>query len=57
MNIDRRNLVLPALAIGLLGLVPAVAASADEEAVAKKVEAFRGKSKSSAGKLRVQLEN
>ena len=41
MNIDRRNLVLPALAIGLLGLVPAVAASADEEAVAKKVEAFR----------------
>jgi ketosteroid isomerase-like protein len=41
MNIDRRQLALPALAIGLLGLVPAFAASADEEAVAKKVEAFR----------------
>jgi ketosteroid isomerase-like protein len=32
---------LPALAIGLLGFVPALAASADEEAVAKSVEAFR----------------
>ena len=41
MNIDRRQLALPALAIGLLGVVPAFAASADEEAVAKKVEAFR----------------
>jgi ketosteroid isomerase-like protein len=41
MNIDRRQLVLPALAIGLLGVVPAFAASAEEEAVAKKVEAFR----------------
>ena len=41
MNIDRRQLALPALAIGLLGIVPAFAASADEEAVAKKVEAFR----------------
>jgi ketosteroid isomerase-like protein len=41
MNIDRRGLVLPALAIGLLGVVPALAASPDEEAVAKKVEAFR----------------
>jgi ketosteroid isomerase-like protein len=41
MNIDRRQLALPALAIGLLGLVPAFAASADEDAVAKKVEAFR----------------
>jgi ketosteroid isomerase-like protein len=41
MNIDRRQLALPALAIGLLGVVPALAASADEDAVAKKVEAFR----------------
>src|SRR5437660_7827483 len=41
MNIDRRQLALPALAIGLLGVAPAVAASADEDAVAKGVEAFR----------------
>jgi ketosteroid isomerase-like protein len=41
MNIDRRHVVLPALAIGLMGIVPALAASADEEAVAKSVEAFR----------------
>ena len=40
MNIDRRQLALPALAIGLLGIVPAFAAS-DEDAVAKSVEAFR----------------
>jgi Domain of unknown function (DUF4440) len=41
MNIDRRLWVLSALATGLLGVVPAFAASADEEAVAKSVEAFR----------------
>jgi len=41
MNIDRRQLALPALAIGLLGIVPALAASADEDAVAKNLEAFR----------------
>jgi ketosteroid isomerase-like protein len=41
MNIDRRQLALPALAVGLLSVVPAFAASADEEAVGKKVEAFR----------------
>jgi len=41
MNLNRRELMLPALAIGLLGVVPAFAASADEEAVAKNVEAFR----------------
>src|SRR6266436_5428544 len=41
MNIDRRQLALPALAIGLLSVVPAFAASADDEAVAKNVEAFR----------------
>jgi ketosteroid isomerase-like protein len=46
MNIDRRQLALPALAFGLLSvvplsLVPALASSADEEAVAEKLEAFR----------------
>jgi ketosteroid isomerase-like protein len=41
MNIDRRQLALPALAIGLLGVVPVFAALADEDAVAKSVEAFR----------------
>ena len=43
MNIDRRQLALPALAIGLVGLmivVPAFA-GADEDAIAKNVEAFR----------------
>jgi len=39
MNIDRRHLVLPALAVGLLGIVPTFAASADEDAVAKRIEA------------------
>ena len=41
MNIDRRELILPALAIGLMGMVPAFAASSDDDAVAKNVEAFR----------------
>src|SRR5438034_10686907 len=41
MNIDRRHLVLPAIAVGLLGIVPTLAVSADEDAVAKSVEAFR----------------
>jgi hypothetical protein len=41
MHIDRRQLALPALALGLLSVVPAFAASEDEEAVAKNVEAFR----------------
>ncbi|MEJ0075563.1 MAG: nuclear transport factor 2 family protein [Alphaproteobacteria bacterium] len=40
MTIDRRELALSALAVGLLG-VPAFAESPDVEAVAKKVEAFR----------------
>ena len=40
MNIDRRQLALPVLAIGLLGVIPAYA-GADEDAVAKNVEAFR----------------
>ena len=37
MNIGRRELILPVLAIGLLGMVPAFAA-ADEDAVAKSVD-------------------
>ena len=44
MNIDRRQLALPALAIGLLGVIPGVMpafAGADEDAVAKNLEAFR----------------
>jgi hypothetical protein len=41
MNINRRQVALPALAIAIIGAVPAFAASADEEAVAKSVEAFR----------------
>ena len=41
MQINRRQFALPALAIGLLGVGPAIAASADEDAVAKNVEALR----------------
>src|SRR6266478_4104376 len=46
MNINRRELILPALALGLLsvvpiGMVPAFAASADEDVLARNVEAFR----------------
>jgi ketosteroid isomerase-like protein len=45
MLIARRQMALPALAIGLVGVglpvVGAFAGSADEEAVAKNVEAFR----------------
>ena len=42
MNIDRRQLALPALALGFLSIVPGMAfAGADEDAVAKNVEAFR----------------
>ena len=40
MNVTRRRLALPVLAIGLLGTVRAFA-GADEDAVAKNVEAFR----------------
>src|SRR5262249_16630984 len=40
MQIDRRQLALPALALGLLTALPAFA-GADEDAVMKNVEAFR----------------
>ncbi len=45
MNINRRELMLPALALGLLSVIPGsmvpAFAGADEEAVAKDLEAFR----------------
>jgi ketosteroid isomerase-like protein len=45
MKFDRRQLALPALAIALFGIAPAftpaLAASADDDAVARSVEAFR----------------
>jgi hypothetical protein len=45
MNIDRRELILPALAFGLLSVIPLsmvpALAAADEDAVAKNVDAFR----------------
>jgi ketosteroid isomerase-like protein len=40
MNINRRHLILPAIVVGLAGVTPAMA-GADEDAVAKNVEAFR----------------
>jgi ketosteroid isomerase-like protein len=40
MNIDRRQLALPVLALGLMSAIPAFA-GADEDAVEKNVEAFR----------------
>jgi ketosteroid isomerase-like protein len=41
MNIARRELVLPAFVVGFTGVVPTFAASTEEDAVAKNVEAFR----------------
>lgn len=41
MKIDRRHLTLPALALGLLAALPAAAGTADEDAVAKNLDAFR----------------
>jgi hypothetical protein len=40
MNINRRGLMLPVLAVGLLGVAPAFAGP-DEDVVAKNLEAFR----------------
>jgi hypothetical protein len=40
MNINRRGLMLPVLAAGLLGMAPAFAGP-DEDVVAKNLEAFR----------------
>ena len=41
MKLYQRYLALPALALGLLAAAPAFALTADEETVAKRVEAFR----------------
>ena len=41
MNINRRELALPVLAVGMLGVVPAALAGADDDAVRNSVEAFR----------------
>jgi ketosteroid isomerase-like protein len=41
MKINRRHLALPALALGLFAAAPTFALTADEEAVAKQLEAFR----------------
>ena len=41
MNFNRRELTLPVLAVGMLGVVPAALAGADEDAVKKNVETFR----------------
>ena len=41
MEIARRDVLLPVLAVGLIGMVPALAESPDAEAVVKNVEAFR----------------
>jgi ketosteroid isomerase-like protein len=50
MTINRRELALPVLGLALLGAGPAWADSADEEAVAKKVEEFRKAQLASDGK-------
>ena len=54
MNIDRRQLALPVLAIGLLGVIPAFA-GADEDAVAKNLEAFRAAQASSNAEILASL--
>ena len=41
MDIARRHVVLSGFAVGLIGVIPALAESPDETAVAKNVEAFR----------------
>src|SRR6266481_6882578 len=54
MNIDRRQLALPVLAIGLLGVMPAFA-GADEDAVAKNLEAFRAAQASANAEILASL--
>jgi hypothetical protein len=55
MNVDRRQLAaLPALAIGLLSVTP-VFAGADEDAVAKNLEAFRAAQASSNAEILASL--
>jgi hypothetical protein len=54
MNVDRRQLALPVLAIGLLGVMPAFA-GADEDAVAKNLEAFRAAQASANAEILASL--
>jgi hypothetical protein len=54
MNVDRRQLALPVLALGLLGVMPAFA-GADEEAVAKNLEAFRAAQASANAEILASL--
>ena len=54
MDIDRRQLALPVLAIGLLGVMPAFA-GADEDAVAKNLEAFRAAQASANAEILASL--
>ena len=54
MDIDRRQLALPVLAIGLLGMTPAFA-GADEDAVAKNLEAFRAAQASANAEILASL--
>ena len=54
MDIDRRQLALPVLAIGLLGVTPAFA-GADEDAVAKNLEAFRAAQASANAEILASL--
>ena len=55
MNVDRRRLAaLPALAIGLLSVTPAFA-GADEDAVAKNLEAFRAAQASANAEILASL--
>ena len=54
MDIDRRQLALPVLAIGLLGAMPAFA-GADEDAVTKNLEAFRAAQASANAEILASL--
>src|SRR5256885_9772363 len=54
MNVDRRQLALPILAAGLLGVMPAFA-GADEDAVAKNLEAFRAAQASANAEILASL--
>lgn len=55
MQIQRRHLCLAAAAAGVLRIVPAMAGSPDEEAVAKHLEAFRAAQLAADGKALAAL--
>ena len=54
MQIDRRQLALPVFALGLLSVLPAFA-GADEDAIAKNLEAFRVAQKAGNAEALVSL--